>query len=244
MAQRVRAGKAARGGGAAKRFDAWSFSRWRDYDTCPRLARFRHLDKVPEPSDEERGPDHPLVRGTRVHGEAEGYLKTPRTKLPKSLASLAEEFRRLRAARTRSEISLGFDRAWKVVGFFARDVWLRMKIDALSVDDAAEVRVTDFKTGRYRAEDENNQLQLDLYSVSGLQAYPKAKRATSELWYVDHGLVVDGGVLLRRDLAAAAKRWEERVEPMFADKRFSPKPGPACRWCAFARSKGGPCDLG
>ncbi len=245
MSKRVKVGTAVTGSrSAVKRFTSWSFSRWRDYENCPRSAKFKHLDKLPEPKGEA------LERGSAIHAEAEAYLKTPtskRAQVPTNLRPLSAEFAKLRRGGAQAEIQLAFSKGWKRVGYFDADVWVRIKIDALLLPEEASdpAFVIDFKTGRYRAEDEKNQMQLDLYGTSILAAYPARSLVEAQLLFTDAGLIVDAEKAYQQSkLPKLRTMWEERVEPMFNDKRFAPKPGPACRWCAFARSKGGPCDLG
>ena len=40
------------------------------------------------------------------------------------------------------------------------------------------------------------------------------------------------------------KRWENAAQKMSMDTEFKPRPGQHCRWCAFAKSKGGVCLFG
>jgi hypothetical protein len=39
-------------------------------------------------------------------------------------------------------------------------------------------------------------------------------------------------------------RWEKKVAVMEGDRTFAANPGRHCQWCAYAKSKGGPCIFG
>ena len=71
---------------------AWSFSRKADYDKCPLLAKFKHVDRLKEPANVY------MEKGTRVHEDAAQYVqdKTQAPALPIALTRFKEEFIRLR----------------------------------------------------------------------------------------------------------------------------------------------------
>ena len=131
---------------AIKMIVAWSFSRLDTYLGCPQKAKFKFLDKLPEP------PAPALERGSAIHKLCEGYLIGTIKRLPKELKLFAEEFKALRkiAKHLQVEAELAFDKDWKPVGWFAYDCWCRIKVD-LMYDDPYETdtrAVTDWKTGK------------------------------------------------------------------------------------------------
>ena len=48
-----------------RRITTWSYSRWTTYEDCPARARYKFLDRLPDPS----GPGED--RGTALHKAAE-----------------------------------------------------------------------------------------------------------------------------------------------------------------------------
>ena len=48
-------------------------------------------------------------------------------------------------------------------------------------------------------------------------------------------IVADYKALVERE------QWEARAQKMLDDKKLEPAPGYFCKWCAFGKSKGGPC---
>ena len=69
---------------------SWSFSRYSDYKTCPRMFKHKHLDKIAEPKNDA------MARGAQVHETAEAYIKGKLTRLPAELKEFADEFKKLR----------------------------------------------------------------------------------------------------------------------------------------------------
>jgi hypothetical protein len=125
-------------------------------------------------------------------------------------------------------------------------VWLRVKTDAtLLYKEEKLAVVVDYKTGRVQPEPYWE--QLDLYALATMLMYTWAESVQVELWFLDHGVILpdDGDLAYTRDdIPRLQKEWRSRVRRMFADRRFAPTPGETCRWCAWARSKGGPCNEG
>jgi hypothetical protein len=73
---------------------AWSYSRWDVYDACPRQARYKFIDKLPE----AEGPA--LRRGKDLHEQAEQFLKG-------ELETLPVEFGLFRAELTAFQVRCG-----------------------------------------------------------------------------------------------------------------------------------------
>ena len=111
-------------------------------------------------------------------------------------------------------------------------------------DDEPTVEVSDFKTGKLKDGYSEYSVQLELYGLAGLLSYPTAKRATSKLIFIDHGVVVPSqDEFVQKDVKKLKKKWEIMVRPMLNDTQFKEKPGQACRWCHFSKAKGGQCKF-
>lgn len=218
---------------------AWSFSRWKTYEDCPRRTYFKVVRNLPDPS----GPA--AERGTQIHAAGEAYLRAPRAALPAPFKGFP--LNRLKRAGAQPEVELAFDRAWRPTEWFAPNAWLRVKVDALLVvARRAAAVVVDYKSGKYRPNDEEYGLQLDLYALAALLLDgPAVDSVVPELWFLDHATIEEAPApYAREQLPALQAAWEERVEAMMSDKVFAPRPGTGCRWCAFARAAGGPCEFG
>lgn len=222
-------------------FTAWSYSRWADHAECPRRARLKHLDKVPEST--EKPPA--MARGEKIHKEAEDYVKGTIKRLPKSLENFSDEFKELKKVKAITEGKWGLTLKWEPCDFFDwNNTWLRVVLDAHVKPESDYARVIDYKTGKVYG---TNADQLELYAVAGFAYYPDVKMLRTELWYLDQGLLLpdgDGGLFKRKDVAKLQKKWRERVIPMLRDKKFVPRPGPHCFRCAYSKKKGGPCEFG
>lgn len=229
---------------------AWSPSRLNDYETCPAKAKYKYVDRLPEPSAPA------LDRGTRIHAEAEKYivgkgiLSPDLTRVEDELLELRKGYRK---GRVRVEQSIALDETWAPVDWFSKHAWLRCKIDAVELGASGknnkkkmlEASVTDWKTGKNNPRDaEKHGDQLNLYALAVISA-DIAETVRARLVFTDTGEVVTKaeGCLARKDVLTARENWEKRIVPMMSDELFAPTPNFTCRWCAFSKAQGGPCKF-
>lgn len=222
---------------------AWSYSRWADYEQCPLYFKLKHLDKIKPPGSAA------MDRGSDIHKEGENYLNAPKKprKVPANYAHFAEQLEELYALKPMVEQQWGFTQEWTpatgrggdVNGWFAKDTWLRIVCDVAVEYDDHDYDIIDFKTGRKY---DTNEHQVELFSCAPFMRNPATQKVTTRLWYLDQP--VDNEVIreyTRKDFEAIRRDWTKRIQPMFNDRRFSPKPNQKCRWCHFRKDNGGPC---
>lgn len=223
---------------------AWSYSRWSDYDRCPRLAKFKYIEKIKEPANAA------MERGSAAHDTLAAYIRgdIPR-EVPNTPAAVpgwtyfADLLNQLRELEPLVEQEWGYTRTWGPTGWMGRDVWFRCKLDAALVYDDHTADVIDFKTGKPSPTHAD---QAELYALSVVHRYPHVQHVTVRFWYVDTDH--KGAERVYRFevdmLAELLERWTRRAERMLNDTLFVPKPGRHCSWCYQAKSKGGGCKYG
>jgi hypothetical protein len=225
---------------------SWSFSRWQVYEACPRRAKYKFIDKLPEPQGEA------LARGTALHELCEFFLRGIKKTIPKELKLIAVVLKSLKKQGAIAEAEFAFNRDWKPVEWFAKDAWCRVKADSTVLPILGRgiptVKVDDFKSGGKADKlsiEQNPEYadQLELYALSALITYSTAEVADTSLIFIDHGVVIPiERKFTQADVPDLKKAWEKRTKRMLADTKFVPNPGRACQWCTFRRSKGGPCE--
>lgn len=230
-----------------KRITAWGPSRLAQYNECPAKAKYKHIDKLPDPG----GPA--MERGNEIHRAAEAWIWGRETKLHDDLkhAKVKKLLMQLKMAagekRVRTELELALNRQWQPCTWLDPETYVRIKMDAvLYSKDGTAAEVIDWKTGKaYTAEEKPEYVdQLFQYSVILLSAIPKLKRVDSRLVFTDAGqeVVVPEGKLMRADLVSGQKHWDMVAKPMLTDTLFQPKPGRGCAYCPYSQNKGGPCQ--
>lgn len=220
--------------GVHKAVTAWSFSRLNTYEQCPFKFKLTVVDGIREPGSPA------MDRGAEIHKQGELYLKGQVKDIPEPYKLLALEMEEMRDLMAKSELEVTFTKDWGVTGWFDKDAWCRIKIDALALDHDT-IRIIDFKTGKNRGGHES---QLELYAIAALNLYPDIKHITAELWFLDTGEIVatSHGAYTHDMLPALKKKWEARVLPMFEDSIWPARPNQYCGFCFARKSNGGPCE--
>lgn len=215
---------------------AWSYSRLTCYEECPAKFKYKNIDKIPEP------PAPALERGKALHAEAENFIKfgtATSNWSPYWSRRLGEAVKR---GGAESETQKAVTSDWSETGWFDPNVYCRAVFDMVSVEDK-KVTMVDFKSGKYRPGTYKG--QMDLYAVFGFALYPKVEEVYSSLWFID---TLQTGELMtynREWFPEGKKYWDTRAKSLLIDTTFPPTPSAdSCRWCSFARSKGGPCQFG
>lgn len=211
---------------------AWSYSRYADYRQCPLRFKLKYIDKMKE------SPSPAMERGSQIHKAGENWLKNRRkTKLPVAYNHFADEMKQLHDLDPMVEQQWGFTQQWAPTGWFSADTWLRIVCDVAVVYEDNTADLIDFKTGRVY---DTNEEQVELFSTSIFMRHPEVTDVTTRLWYLDSGDEVVREYS-RGDFERIRKDWSKKVVAMFKDKRFAPTPNNKCKWCDFAKDKGGPC---
>jgi hypothetical protein len=238
--------------GIAQQITAWSYSRIQTYEECPAKAKFSYIDKIPY----KRGPAQ--IRGDGIHRLAEAHIMGTTPNLEPEHKGLPAEFKKGPLKNYKQEFDLarkaakdpavevfveqqwGLDKDWNPTSWFGKDTFGRVIVDyGVHYDDF--VRLVDHKTGKKY---DNHKEQLEPYAIAGFHRFPNAMFIEAEMWYLDHPQTAIPKLTIdfeRKDLPKLEKKWSNKIKPLVADKRFPPRPGSACRWCDYAKAKGGPC---
>lgn len=227
-----------------------SFSRIDTYRTCPRMFRYRYVDRLPGK------PAPALSFGTSIHEALERFYdrKLPEEPTEEELVEFLYDawdtsgFREVdRTEQTRwyrqgQQVLRRYHR--RVTGSYqlpvATEAWFELPFDNAVVvgsidrvdDDDGVLRVVDYKTNK-RVKDRDRvkrSLQLSIYALACQHLYGELP-GTVALDFVVAGreIVVDVDEL---DLDAARRAVHDTAEAVRA-QRFEPTPMRLCDWCDF-----------
>ena len=216
-----------------KPVSTWSYSRFQCYDQCPFKFKLRYIDKRPEPESSQ------MARGTAIHLLAQEFVEGKTKKIPTELRIFKSQFSMLREAKAQCEGEWGFNVQWEPTAWMAKDVWLRVKCDAIYQKAPGHYVVVDHKTGRIY---EGHKDQLQLYALATFLKFPDAQLVTSQDWYLDQDAMTEANYE-RNDMTFIREHWETCTRPMFKDTIYPAKPGWACRFCHFRKSNSGICPF-
>ena len=218
---------------------AWSYSRYDTYQLCPLKFKLRVIDKLKEPQSPV------MARGDGVHKQVAAFIMSKPGELPLppdvKYPFQAKLLRELQAFEDKVvEQQWGFTRQWEPTGWFSKDTWYRQILDVAVLYEDMHAEDIDWKTGkRYGSNDD----QMELQALSLMRHFKPATGVTTRLVYLDHGME-ETAEFVKADEPKLLAKWEKKIEPMFADTQFLPRPNDKCKWCAFSASNQGQCRFG
>lgn len=227
----------------------WSFSQWETYNSCPARWYYKSVMKLPTAP-----PGPAAARGLEMHDRADKYisqqiddLEPPSQKFGSKRAVLIsdkykavlDQFRNHENGDRHAEKRMFFDDDWHLTGGPKNEL-----TRCIMVLDAARfakgvLHIGEWKSGSPK---ETHTDQRKLYALGGL------RRWLCDEVHVTTYYFEDTAPPERLTVKATAEDklralWKGRVEQMQNDQIRAPKPGDACRWCDFAKTKGGPCQF-
>lgn len=214
----------------------WSYSKWGCFNQCKFKFDCRYNKKLPDPS----GPA--AARGTELHLKGEHYLKGDVTKLPKEWEHFKTHMAKLKKMKALPEEDLSVTKTWKPTKASNKNAWCRAFADANVRVEPTVALTIDYKTGKVYAD--KHQEQGELYGMLKLLREPDLEVAEIEFWYLDQGGYVAPYEVTQDDIPDLRAMWLERVAIMESTKTYPPTEQFLCRYCNYARAKGGPCKRG
>lgn len=223
----------------------WSFSALKDFEACPYRIYLARVEQSPRPEYDD-DPNHPLTRGTRLHTEAEMFIRgtgplTPGIKKCKELLlKLREEYAN---GHVICEERWAFDREWGECEW--KDRWVGLILDVVDTSPGPLiVNMTDWKSGKSFGKDVAHTQQMQLYAIGVFLKYPEVNAVNTKLGYLDEGKIRERQYL-RTALPMLLKGWEARGERMTSAIHFPAKANRMnCRYCDFGTENGtGACPF-
>lgn len=218
----------------------WSFSALQDYETCPYRIYLKRVEKAEQPNYDD-DPAHPLTRGTRIHEEAEAFIRGagPMTRDLKKIETTLEELRdKFASGLVVVEELWRFDKEWNPVDNWD-DAWCIVKSDVTDHGQGPSIiEVTDWKTGKSFGNEVKHTQQLQLYAVAGFMKQPEAIAVIARLLYVDEGKTKERKYM-RTALPMLLDGWHKRGEKLTNAIQFPAKANTmSCRWCPYGTQNG------
>lgn len=235
-------------GPARPQIMSWSHSSLGNFEKCKQLAKFKQIDRIPEPERPlpEGKTEHANDRGSRIHDHAELFVKGEHDKQIPEMRKFAVEFDHLRHLYSKGLVSLegewGVDKNWEPTDW--KTAWHRSKVDALVRPNKYEAIVIDYKSGKRFGNEVKHAEQTQLYALNTVLRYPEIETVTTELWYLDVDELTSATYNRERILRFKAG-FNSRGKRMTDATEFPPNPNLyTCQWCPYGPWNGGPCTVG
>lgn len=223
-------------------------SRLVDYESCPLKAKFKMIDKIPEPERPlpHGKTEHANDRGSRIHTECEAFVNGTGP-MPTEARRFKDELERAKKLFKEGKVAMegewGFDREWRPAEWF--QAWLRMKLDMLIMLTPRHAVVVDNKSGARFGNEIKHGEQTQLYAAATCIKYPAVEFVTTELWYLDQDELATTS--FSRDQAMRIiKPFDKRFKNMTDATVFPARPNiVSCKYCAYHPIRGtGDCKQG
>lgn len=203
---------------------AWSFSRMKGFETCPK--QYYHVNVLKQfPFEETEATRY----GTEFHKAAEDFMRDG-TPLPERFAFAKPALDALAAkpGERHCELKMGLREDLTPCGFFDKDVWFRGIVDLLIVD-GDRAFIIDYKTGKAARYADTGQLQLMALSV--FAHFPQVTRVKAGLVFViaNQFIPADFNVSDRDTLWAPWIKKYARLEKAHETNVWNPIPSGLCR---------------
>lgn len=217
--------------------NSWSHSRIVDFEKCKFSAYLKYDQRIPEPPRPlpPGKTEHANDRGTRIHEDAENFVRGTLSTLPYEARHFSHEFEALKKLYDLGMVSLegewGYDQDWAPAEW--KTAWLRMKLDGLVFLNPYEAVAIDYKSGKKFGNEIKHGEQLMLYQLATFLRYPELEVVHTELWYLDQNDLTlrtftrDQGLRFR-------KAWDKRGRSITEATEFPPNANVhSCRYCPY-----------
>jgi hypothetical protein len=207
----------------------WSWSKLKNYETCPKRHYEMDIAKNYKDDDSEF-----LVWGNEVHKAAELAIKEGKP-LPVGMPALQSWVDRIKHVpydQLLVEQKLAITKDFGPAGYWDKNTWFRGKADVLGIVGNMAVAF-DWKTGKLIEENQ----QLALMAATIFANFPSIQKIRTEFIWLKEGVDVS----TRQDFARSdmVQMWRniwpriEQLEHAYYTDDYPAKPGALCRkWCA------------
>lgn len=239
-----------------------SFSQWETYQQCPQKWKFGSIMKLP------RTPPGPAAaRGLHMHDRAEKFIKgelddvntwepglmfgdkKPAVIHAKYIPMLMQ-FRNQPNGERYTEKKLAFDSEWYVCGPTSEHAAFIAVLDAARVGgnridkndcDNGKVFVGEWKSGKPK---DTHADQRKIYAMFAWKLWMNPHVEVTTYYLEDTAPPQRLTLKSESGFETLKAMWQGRVDEMATNSICAPRPGFHCRWCDFAKNKGGPCQFG
>ena len=209
-----------------------SYSGLSTYTQCPRKYKFSRIDLLPDPA----GPA--ADRGKMIHAELEKAILNPGYIMLGELSYWQAVCSQLSDNACTPEIELAINAFYEPVAFSDPAAYIRGILDVF-VRKGDSALIGDWKTGRIR----DYSQQIMFYQLMVLVCFPEINRVEGRIFFVDHQREQSYMSFSRNDLPVLKDHFADKIKLIHEDQHFLPTPSPLCNWCAYNKTKGGPCPI-
>jgi RecB family exonuclease len=212
------------GVGLVSKAGAWSYSRMKAFENCPK--QFYHMNVLKEYPFQQT---EAMRYGTEFHKACEEYIRDG-APVPKKFDFIEPTLQKLAEmeGKKHCELKMGLTADLEPCGFFDKKVWFRGVADLIIIN-GEEARYVDYKTNKDAKYADPGQLQLMALCI--FKHFPQVKKVKGGL------IFVIANSLVKQDYTAADeavlwKPWLSKyaaLEKAYETGVWNPRPSGLCR---------------
>lgn len=219
---------------------ALSWSRWSDFDQCPRKFYLKYISKEFPPFDDSSVH---LVRGRNLHKQLENYAEHKLFPKEAPLPEMSPETEALKPAidtlystsvELWPESQLAVDAQWNPVDWFHKSTGWRSIIDLAAMRHDHGI-IWDYKSGKYQPyTDSCGQLHLSAAMV--LTKRPKLAYVDVSYLFIDNKKA-DGVRVQREDVPKIIEIFNHRLKTVNSEVDWLATKNEYCQWCDATKTQ-------
>ena len=219
----------------------WSFSQWETYNSCPAKWNFQSRLRLPR-----KPPGPAAARGLQIHDTVEKYITgDTSTRLHPDIKNkyipIFDEFKNHENGDRGCERKLAFDADWHVTATTSAYATCIAVLDAYRFTNEHILHIGEWKSGKPK---DTHGDQRSLYALMGYKHWPATEVQVTTYYLEDTGPPQRLTLKSQQGFEKLRDKWQHRITTMQRDELCSPKPNWTCRFCDYAKDKGGPCIFG
>lgn len=210
-------------------FPAISSSDIENYEGCPKRW---HLKRILRDERFKFHVTEAITHGNLTHERLERYVKYDEV-LPDHVLYLVPFFAYLREQgyTLYAELEVAITKDWQPTSFWAKDCYLRGKVDLIALKDTTAI-VVDYKTGKEKNARYKDDTQLQIYSAVLMSVLGLTEVSSYFFWTATQGS--DKHSLTTEtfeDVKADITRRIDRMKDAYDNEQFPARTSPLCGWC-------------
>lgn len=213
---------------------AWSFTTLMKFLECPYQIYLKNIEKrVGRPQADEAN------RGENLHKVIEDFVRGELDTLPSKIKNHRDQIIMLKMLYEKGIVMIeddwGFTVNWESTGWMDKDIWARVKLDAMVRENETSARIIDWKSGKKYGNEAKHKRQGQIYAIAAFIKFPELEFVSVEFRYIDLGT---DNILLSNYSREQAMRmfpqWNAKALEMTTTVVFKAKPTMFnCRFCDF-----------
>ena len=229
------------------KYNPYSHSKIETYFSCPYKFKLKYIDKIKTPLELNKA----LPRGNLAHliiendynYDVEFELTEVFTEQDrKETIEMLKIFEKSDIGKYyfKKDLKNEEEFSFKIQGnslvlttYWDKESWFRGKIDANYIENNM-LNIVDYKTGKYKTPEQQNDSQTKMYAIWGFLKYPEIDTISASFVYIEH-LKENRFVYRRSQFSSLVKEFYSKTKEVETTEYYKFNVSPLCGYCEFEK---------